>query len=69
MRLTGEFLKNTGQQVGEEGQKVFVVQDCACSLCGTCRFVLVNDPVWCEERHLAIGNICGEHELTIRNDP
>ena len=42
-RFTGKFLKNTGQQVGPEGRKVFTVQECACGLCNS-GCVAVDEP-------------------------
>lgn len=71
VRFTGEFLKNTGQQAGGEGGKVFTVKPCpGCNLCSSGRFLSVLDPEYPgDTRHVAVGNICGEHELTIRNDP
>lgn len=69
VRFHGVYLKSTGQQVGEEGQKVFQIKGCPCSLCASGRFVLVSDPVWREDRHIAVSNLCGEHEVTIKNDP
>jgi hypothetical protein len=33
IRLTGKFLRSTGQAVGGEGQSVWIVRECPCSLC------------------------------------
>lgn len=33
VRLTGEFLRNTGQQAGGEGQKSWTIVSCGCGLC------------------------------------
>lgn len=49
VRLTGTFLKNTGQQVGGEGQSVWTIQECSCQLCRTGAFVATNEPHACQE--------------------
>jgi hypothetical protein len=64
VRMTGEFLRNTGQIAGGEGQRVWKVRSCDCMLCAGGRFVAVNersaydygsaDKPW---RHIAIGNL------------
>lgn len=70
VRFTGVFLKNTGQIAGGEGGKIFTVRACQCSLCKTGRYLSVLDPEYpADTRHIAAVNLCGEHELTIRNDP
>lgn len=33
VKLTGKFLKNTGQRVGGEGQKSWVIVSCDCAMC------------------------------------
>lgn len=33
VRLTGAFLKNTGQQAGDEGAKRWKIVECGCGLC------------------------------------
>jgi len=33
VRLTGKFLKNTGQQRGDEGVREFTVVECGCASC------------------------------------
>lgn len=33
VKLTGTFLRNTGQVVGGEGRKVWTVVECGCGLC------------------------------------
>lgn len=72
VKFTGVFLKNTGQQVGGEGQKVFVVQPCGCDGCTDGHLIAVDeksdfDPSL--QRHIATNNVFAEGELTIRNDP
>lgn len=82
VRLSGKFLKNTGQRVGGEGQSRWTVQECSCSLGKDGRFVAV-DQKSCTEftlaelaeapciglRHIANENltICGQ--MDHRNDP
>lgn len=61
VRLTGEFLRSTGQYAGAEGRTLFVVADCGCGLCATGPFVAVNSrSAWWQggaERHLHYGNL------------
>lgn len=33
IRLTGKFLRSTGQAVGGEGQSVWIVKECPCTVC------------------------------------
>jgi hypothetical protein len=68
VRLTGYFLKATGQQAGGEGHKRWTVMPCGCELCRSGRFVAIDEPAtdfyddvppeqrpkW---RHVAIGNL------------
>ena len=42
VKLTGEFLRNTGQYVGSEGLSEWVITECHCDLCDTGRFVATN---------------------------
>lgn len=42
VRLTGDFLRNTGQIAGGEGQKRWTVQLCHCRLCDG-PFIAVNE--------------------------
>ena len=51
VKLTGVFLKNTGQRAGGEGAKVWTVIAHACSMCESGRYVAVDEyPI---ELHLA----------------
>ncbi len=43
VRLTGEFLRNTGMQLGQEGFSVWIVQECSCKLCSSGLFILTNE--------------------------
>jgi hypothetical protein len=43
VRLTGAFLRSTGQIAGGEGQKVWTVRECGCRLCANGRFVLTDE--------------------------
>ncbi len=44
VRLTGEFLRNTGQQAGGEGHSKWIVVECGCGLCGVGKFLAVDEP-------------------------
>lgn len=71
VRLTGYFLKCTGQQRGSEGVSRWTVTACTCGLCASGRFVATDEPkdtsVGYEDqtpewranakRHIAIGNL------------
>lgn len=63
VRLTGEFLRNTGQQRGGEGADRFlVVEHSNCGLCASGRFVAVNmtsfeTPDGPMPRHFNIANL------------
>ena len=72
VRLTGAFLKSTGQFTGSEGQAKWIVQACPCRSCATGTVVLTNEPrqddgmFTAEEiarephlkyRHVAVGNL------------
>lgn len=43
VRLTGAFLRNTGQIAGGEGQSRWTVTACLCSLCKDGRFVKTDE--------------------------
>jgi len=44
VRLTGAFLRNTGQIAGVEGRLTWIVQACPCRLCAEGGFVLTDQP-------------------------
>lgn len=44
VQLTGAFLRSTGQFVGNEGQRKFLVRECECSMCARGQFVLTDQP-------------------------
>jgi hypothetical protein len=50
VRLTGIFLRDTGQQLGGEGQSVWRVMECSCLACAewegpnACPLVAVDEP-------------------------
>ena len=43
VRMTGEFLRNTGQFAGQDAHARWIVQECSCGLCKGGRFVAVNE--------------------------
>lgn len=43
VRLTGAFLRSTGQIAGGEGTRVWTVAACGCGLCAFGDFVAVNE--------------------------
>ncbi len=49
VRLTGIFLRNTGQIAGGEGQSRWLTVECPCRLCEKGDFVAVNEPHLCQE--------------------
>lgn len=49
VRLTGAFLRSTGQIAGGEGQKRWIVIECSCRMCGRDgQFCAVNEPHICQ---------------------
>lgn len=70
IKLTGKFLRNTGQVVGGEGQSTWTVVACNCSLCQAGRFVATDEPSSfdsMERRHLATANVYRVGTLDARN--
>lgn len=60
VRMTGEFLRNTGQVAGGEGQSRWTVVPCDCGLCKTGRFIATNEPSFDQPdrpRHINTGNL------------
>lgn len=60
VRLTGNFLRWTGQYTGAEPFARWLIVPCACGLCASGRFVAVNeasadDPT--RSRHIHAGNL------------
>ncbi|HKW13091.1 MAG TPA: hypothetical protein VJS69_01255 [Candidatus Krumholzibacteria bacterium] len=58
VRLTGEFLHNTGQITGPEGLARWTVMPCDCSLCALGNHVAVDEPYVYDPdspRHIHIG--------------
>ena len=49
VRLTGKFLRSTGQFLGSEGVSRWTVQDCDCPACRRGDLVAVNQPHRCQE--------------------
>ena len=48
VRLTGEFLRNTGQFTGAPGTSRWLIVDCKCDACVHGDFVAVNEPHMCQ---------------------
>jgi len=44
VRLTGTFLRSTGQMAGGEGQSKWIVQPCPCRGCSDGRLILTDQP-------------------------
>lgn len=60
VRLTGDFLRSTGQIAGGEGQSKWVVVSCDCRMCESKRFVATDEPhydVEGRQRHIAAANL------------
>lgn len=49
VRLTGTFLRNTGQIVGGEGHLTWQIVACDCGMCRGGHHVAVNEPHRCQE--------------------
>ncbi len=71
IKFTGKFLKNTGQQLGGEGQSIWTVVECDCGLCKTGDFVATNEKNYDDsgQRHIAKGNVYVYGTLDSRNSP
>jgi len=69
IKLTGQFLRNTGQHTGPGGLSTWVVQACDCDLCKTGRFVATNGDSYFTDgkRHFAKGNVYKVGTLDARN--
>lgn len=60
VRLTGTFLRNTGQMAGGEGQSRWTTVPCGCGLCKGGGFVAVDEPSIDDPsrpRHFNAGNL------------
>lgn len=81
VKLSGRFLRSTGQLAGGEGQSIWTVQDCPCSLCASGRYVAVDEQnlnmytVYelqqnpsLKQRHIARGNLVIHGRPSVRND-
>ena len=63
VRLTGDFLRNTGQVCGGEGQSKWNVVECDCGLCETGDYVAVNQP------HICQSDPTGYEDLPVEKRP
>lgn len=71
VKLTGSFLRSTGQIVGGEGQSTWIIVACDCALCKSDRFVAVNEPSYDDPqrpRHMAVGNLRHAHRPSALDD-
>lgn len=83
IKLTGVFLKNSGQRKGGEGSTVWTVKDCHCPLCTIGAFVctdakltgdwftpeeIAKEP-WIVFRHFDAQNVYRVGTLDSRNTP
>lgn len=60
VRFTGEFLRNSGQIKGGEGQSRWTVVECTCGLCMVGTYVAVNQPSHddpSQQRHINFFNL------------
>ena len=62
VKLTGDFLRNTGQQASSEGKRRWTVLECTCGLCRSGRHVAVDQRLPPEMqagewRHFAFANL------------
>ncbi len=60
VKFTGKFLRNTGQQLGREGQSVWTIIACDCGLCKGGRFIATDEPSYDEPsqpRHILAANV------------
>jgi len=48
VRLTGAFLRSTGQYLGSEGISRWTIVECKCSLCALGDYCAVNEPHLCQ---------------------
>jgi hypothetical protein len=73
VKLTGQFLKTTGQKRGGEGGKKWTVVACDCGLCASRDYIAVDEkssfamPDEPQQRHLNAGNVYRVGTLDSRN--
>ena len=71
VKLTGQFLRSTGQQTGSEGASRWtVIEHASCRSCKTGVVVAVNEPSYDDPsrpRHIASANLYRVGTLDIRN--
>jgi hypothetical protein len=59
VRLTGAFLRSTGQIAGGEGHMSWLVQECNCPMCQG-EYVATNEPHYCQENPEGFEDIAPE---------
>lgn len=58
VKLSGKFLRDTGQVIGGEGCKRWTTVECGCGLCLGGSYVAVNeDSGWGSARHINTSNL------------
>lgn len=69
VRLTGVFLRSTGQITGDDGRKRWTVQKCECSLCKSGSFVATDEkhPDWYMQRLYSADEIATMPHLRFRH--
>ncbi len=68
VRLSGAFLRATGQYTG--GDRIYTVADCDCALCANGRFIAVDEPSALHPsslRHFAEANTVMLGKPSVRN--
>lgn len=82
VKLSGKFLRNTGQALGDEGQRRWVVQECPCRGCKSGRLVATDqegsvecytpaelqEHPYLRQRHIARSNLVIVGKPSVRND-
>jgi len=72
VRLTGVFLRSTGQIAGPEGAATWTTVACECRNCTIGDTTAVNEPSYYDDthpRHIATINLFRVGTMTVRNCP
>ena len=58
VKMSGKFLRNTGQYGGREGLSRWLVIECSCGFCAGGRHVAVDEPIDASAyRHIAFAHL------------